>query len=298
MDRLLTMASFVKVVQYGSFTAASSDIGISRALVSRHIADLEGRLGVRLLNRTTRAVTTTEAGQQYYETCQRVLHEVRSGEEGVKNLNVDVQGNIAIIAPKWVGYLEVSTALLHFAKRYPKVNVQLTLGGVSTKTHDFLERGFDIAFQTKTIRDSIVKVKKIADISYVTVASPAYLKGAGIPRHPRDLKDHQCLMQTSEPIWRFMADNELVPVKVSPRFSSNSYAVLCVGAVNDLGVAIVPRRVAAQFLEEGQIQEVMTDFRLEDRPLFAAYAPGSNLPRKVRALLTFLGEWFRKHPLT
>jgi len=297
MDRLATMATFVRVVRNGSFAGAGGETGISRALVSRHISDLEAHLGVRLLNRTTRSVTLTEAGKHYYESCLRVLDEVRVGEEAVQTMQSAVEGNISIIAPKWVGYLEVSAALAQFCNRFPKVNVHLTLGGLSTKMHDFLDRGFDVAFQTKKLPDSGIRVKKIADISYATYASPGYLEKNGVPSRPQDLEHHACLMQAMDAIWRFTRDSEVFTVRTPPRFSSNSYAVLCMTALNDLGVTVVPQRVADSFSGGGGLVRIMQDYELEDRPLYAAYAPGGTPPRKVRELLGFLGEWFREHPL-
>ena len=154
MDRLGTMVTFSKVVKLASFTAAGEELGISRAMVSRHIGDLEAYFGVRLLNRTTRSVTPTEAGEQYYAFCSRVLADIRAGEEAITSLKRGIEGRIAILAPKWLGNFDISQALTDFCKQNPMISIQLTVGGISEKPHDFLERGFDLCIQGKTMRNS------------------------------------------------------------------------------------------------------------------------------------------------
>ena len=149
MDRLLAMTTFTKVVQHSSFTIAGTELGISRSLVSRHISELEASLGVSLLTRTPRSVMLTEAGQHYYEFCSRVISEIRTEEEAIKSIKGDVEGKVSIIAPRWIGNLDIAEALAEFAKQNPKVTIQLAIGGVTTKTYDFLERRFDVAFFTK-----------------------------------------------------------------------------------------------------------------------------------------------------
>ena len=149
MDRFTTMNTFSQVVKQKSFTTAARSLGISRALVSRHITDLEAHLGVRLLNRTTRSINLTEAGASYYEFCNRVIGEIIQAEGAILGRAKEAEGPLSVIAPKWIGSLEVADAVLAFAKRYPKITVDLELGGMSQRTYDFIERGFDVALQTE-----------------------------------------------------------------------------------------------------------------------------------------------------
>lgn len=292
MDRLATMATFAKVAKYSSFTAAAEELGISRALVSRHVTDLEAHFGVRLLNRTTRSVTPTEAGQRYYEMCLRVLSELRSGEDAISTIKSDVAGNIAVLCPKLIGNFDISEALTEFSVLNPKIRIQLHIGEISANPYDFLDKGYDICIQPNNIRDSDIMVKKIGEIGYALVAAPSYLAARGEPQTYKDLLDHDCLTQPGEPIWHVL-DGEKVSLRVQSRFSSNSFLSLCTAAVGGLGIVMLPRRVAASDIERGALRQILPDVQLESRPLYAAYAPGGDVPKKVRVLITYLAEWCR-----
>jgi DNA-binding transcriptional LysR family regulator len=297
VDRLLTMTAFTKVVQCGSFTVAAADLGISRALVSRYIADLEGHLGVRLLNRTTRYVKATEQGQSYFDFCNKILGEIRDKEESLSRVTKTIEGRISIVCPKWVGFEDMSDALTAFCAQNPRINCDLVLGDASSKTHSFLEHGHDIAIFTREVPDSRVKIRRLADISYVVAASPQYLKDHGIPEAPRDLRHYACLVQTYDTVWRFNKNEESLPLRANARFTSNTYTILCKAAVQHLGIALLPSRLAMPRVQSGELQLVLEKFNVEDRPLYAGFAPVGTLPHKVRTLLTFLSEWFRCHSL-
>ena len=293
MDRLVTMTTFAKVVDYSSFTAAAEDLGISRALVSRHITDLETYFGVRLLNRTTRSVTPSEAGLRYYEVCKRVLAELHSGENAITAMKDNIEGNISIVCPKWVGNFDMSDAAVDFCLEHPTISIQLHVGEISLNPHEFLNRGFDVCIQPRRVRDSDIMVKKIGGIEYVLAASPEYLAKHGTPKTVAELSNHNCLTKIAETHWVFQ-DGERAALTQPPRFASNSFFSLCTAAVRGLGIAMLPQRVATLDLARGTLQQVLPGIALEEAPLYAAYAPGGNVPRKVRALVDFLGAWFRQ----
>lgn len=292
MDRLVTMTTFSKVVDYASFTAAAEELGISRALVSRHITDLEEYFGVRLLNRTTRTVSPSEAGLRYYEVCKSVLSELRLGENAISAMKNNIEGNISIVCPKWVGNFDMSDAAVDFCREYPAISIQLHIGEISLNPHEFLNRGFDVCIQPRRVRDSDIIVKKIGGIEYVLAASPDYLERCGEPATVAELSQHECLTKIAEAQWAF-ADGSRVTLNQPPRFASNSFFSLCTAAVRGLGIAMLPRRVASLDLAKGNLRQVLSQVALEEAPLFAAYAPGGNAPRKVRALVDFLGTWFK-----
>ncbi|MBW4332131.1 LysR family transcriptional regulator [Stakelama sp. CBK3Z-3] len=296
MDRLITMATFMKVVDYRSFTAAAEDLGISRALVSRHVTDLEEHFGVRLLNRTTRSVAPSEAGARYYEICKHVLADLRTGENEIIALKDNIEGNISIVCPKWVGNFDISDAAVDFCIEYPEITIQLHVGEISLNPHEFLSRGFDVCIQPRRVRDSDVIVKKIGGIEYVLVATPEYLEARGEPAAIADLAGHDFLTKLNEAHWTFH-DGSRVTLQQPVRFASNSYFTLCTAAARGLGIALIPRRVAEFDLREGYLHQVLPSQQLEDAPLYAAFAPGGNVPRKVRALISFLGTWFKKREL-
>ncbi len=292
MDRLVTMTTFMKVVDHSSFTAAAEELGISRALVSRHISDLEEHFGVRLLNRTTRSVTPSEAGLRYYAVCKRVLAELREGENEIIAIKDKVEGNISIVCPKWVGNFDMSDAAVDFCREYPDITIQLHIGEISLNPNEFLNRGFDVCIQPRRVRDSDVIVKKIGGIDYVLVTSPDYLEARGEPVDAAALAGHDCLTKLGETHWTF-DDGSRVPLKLPSRFSSNSYFTLCTGATRGLGIAMLPRRVAEHDLRQGSLRQILPSIAIEEAPLYAAYAPGGNVPKKVRTLIAFLGTWFR-----
>ena len=296
MDKFTTMKTFAKVLNYASFTAAASDLGISRALVSRHIIELELHFGVRLLNRTTRSVTPTEAGLRLYDLCNRVLGELRTGEESITALKESIEGDISVLAPTWVGNFDLSQAMVDFALENPHINVQLNIGEVSGNPHEFLNRGFDVCIQPDEIRDSDIMVKKVGEIEYLLTASPGYLSTHGEPLTLADLGDHACLAKLGENIWHFK-NNQDFTVKTPPRFSSTSFLSLCTAAVGGLGIALLPRRVAAMDLQDGKLQHVLANMPVEGRPLYVAFTPGGGVPRKIRVLIDFLSDWFKTRAL-
>lgn len=296
MDKLTSMTTFAKVLNYASFTAAAADLGISRALVSRQITELETYFGVRLLNRTTRSVTPTEAGLRFYELCNRVLGELRAGEDSIAAIKQSVEGDISILCPNWVGNFDVSQAVVDFAKKNPKINIQLNIGEVSGNPHEFLSRGYDVCIQPDAIRDSDIMVKKIGEIEYLLAASPEYLARRGDPLSIADLAQHDCLPKRSETAWVFK-DGQRFLLKSSPRFSSTSYLTLCTAAVSGLGITLLPRRVAGMDLRDGNLCQVLSDVPLEGRPFYIAFTPGGGVPRKIRVLIDFLSDWFKKRSL-
>ena len=297
MDRFTTMATFVEVVKRSSFTTAARSRGISRALVSRHIADLEAHLGVSLLTRTTRSLNLTEAGREYYQLCSRVLSEIGTQEQLISGRNREVEGPLAIIAPKWIGDLDLADAVTEFCKAHPRVSAELTLGGMNPKSYDFIDQGFDVAIHTRSIPNSRIKARRIASIRFVVCAAPSYLDRRRQPSAPKVLAEHDCLVQPNDPIWTFGKGKVTAKIKIPKSFSSNSYLVLRTAALKGLGITLLPYRMVSEDLKQGALVELLKGNPTAERPLYAAFAPGGSPPEKVHSLIAYLGEWFRKHPL-
>lgn len=298
MDRLTTMRSFVAVVDSSSFSTAARTLGLSRALISRHIADLEEQLGTRLLNRTTRAVTLTEAGAGHIQFCRHLLAELQEEEDKLRGLRERPEGSLSVVSPKWIGSLDLGDAVASFAAEHPLIQVKLELGGLSERTHEFLSSGYEIAFQTKTMRDSSVMVKKIATLQFVVCASPGYLQRTMRPTDPSDLARHRCLVHTQDPIWHLTNQDERIHVKPQTvAFSSNTYLVLQKAAVRGMGIAVLPVRSVLRELEQRELEIILPGFTVPDRPLYAVYAPGAYRVRKIQCFIDFIGQWYRSHPL-
>src|SRR5580698_7393220 len=213
MDRLTLMRSFVGVTKSRSFSQAARSLGISGSLVSRHVAELERDLDVRLVNRTARTVSLTEAGTRYGEFAARIIDEIDREEETLRGLRNKAEGSLAIISPKWIGSNDVGDAIVAFSARYPKIHIRFEVGGMSARAYDFLDQGFDVAFHTRHVRDCNLMLRKIADLQFALCAAPAYLHRAGPPMLAAELSDHDCLVNTNDPIWHLTQDGHDVHLK-------------------------------------------------------------------------------------
>ena len=292
------MKSFVAVVRLESFAGAARSLSISRALVSRHIADLERQVGIRLVNRTTRSVNLTEAGKRYLDFAQRILNEIAHEDAAMVGLRENAEGELSVVSPKWIGSLDLGDAVAAFAAEHPKIHVRLELGGLSERTYNFIEEGYDIAFHTKHLRDSSIMVKKIAPLKFVLCAAPKYLEQHGVAETPLDLANHDSLIHVNDPVWHFTRAGKKVVFK-SHRivFSSNTYLVLQKAAIRGMGIALLPMRSVYQEIESGTLLPVLPEYAAPERPLYAAYAPSRPLIRKVRVFVDFIAEWFKAHPI-
>ncbi|MBL4826267.1 MAG: LysR family transcriptional regulator [Spongiibacteraceae bacterium] len=292
------MKSFVAVVKEKSFAGAARSMGISRALVSRQIAELERQLSTRLMNRTTRSISLTESGTRYYEFTKRVLKEIDDEDAAIRGIRDKAEGSLSIISPKWIGILDLGDAITTFAVEQPKIRVRLDLGGLSDRTHEFIDSGYDIAFHTHYLRDSSIKVRKIATLDFVLCASPDYIKKHGEPNTPAELSKHDCLLHPNDPIWHFNQGSNTLHFKPDEsEFVSNTYLILQKAAIRDMGVAMLPTRTISNDLKKGRLQILLPDFPITSRPLYAAFSPGDYTVKKVRLFIDFMVEWFRDRPL-
>lgn len=297
MDCFTVMSTFVAVARTRSFTAAADARGISRALVSRHIADLEARVGVRLVNRTTRSVNLTEAGEQHFEFCARVLRELEEQESQLARSREKAEGPLAILSPKWIGTLDLADAVAQFCAEYPAIKVKFELADRTGRVFDFVENGFDLAFQTKNIRDSGLIVRKVASLKFALCAAPSYIANHGRPVSLKDLARHDCLVHVNEPTWQFSSQRQKAHQKIQRvGFSSNTYLALERAAVAGLGVAMLPLRSAAPEIAAGNLDVLLPDHPIPERPLYVGHAQGHQKIKRIRCFIDFMGRWFKRHP--
>lgn len=296
MDRLLLMRSFVTVAQLGSFSRAARTLNSSGSLVSRHVAELERQVGVRLVNRTARSVSLTEPGVRYAEFAARILKEIEAEDASIAQLNDRAEGSLGVVSPKWIGSLDLGDAIAAFSAEHPKICVRFELGGLSDRTYDFLDSGFDIALHTRDLRDSGVRLRKITSLPFVLCASKEYVDRHGAPAHPNDLASHDCLVHVNEPVWRLGhgATSTLHKIR-NVAYSSNSYLALRKAALLGRGIALLPERSAHDDLLSGTLQTLLPTHPAPERPLYAVYGPGQPTPRKITVFLEFLTRWFREH---
>ncbi|MCW4385668.1 LysR family transcriptional regulator [Salinibacterium sp. SYSU T00001] len=289
------MKTLAAVARSSTFSGAASELGISPSLVSRHVADLESQVGVRLVNRTPRSVTLTPAGFEYAAFVERILQEIEDTDAQLAGRQHTAEGQLSVICPKWIGSLDLGAAIAAFVKEHPRIRVRMELGGISDRLYDFLDRGFDVAFHARDPRDSRVRVRRVSELPFMLAASPEYLAERGTPLTPADLQQHTLISHVSDPVWRLGMGEEQVTVKVhDPIVATNAYLVMEQLVESGSGIALIPRRPALPALASGAIVEVLPQLPPPPRSLYAVHGPGGQTPERVKVFLDFMTDWFRR----
>ena len=293
MDRLVVMRTFAMVARSTNFSNAAAVLDISPSLVSRHVADLESQLGVRLVHRTPRSVTLTPAGTEYAEFVDRILREIDEADERIAQTKSSTEGRISVISPKWLGS-DLGAALGAFMAANPKMTLRLELGGVSDRAYDFIDRGFDVAFHARDPRDSRVRVRRITELPFSLIASADYLAEHGEPTTPAELSAHRLLVHTNDASWTFGSGDEQVTYRPqNPHLSTNAYLIIEQLVEDGRGIGLVPRRSMDRALASGRVVEVLPHLRPQSRSLYAVHGPGGQTPERVKIFLDFVTDWFR-----
>jgi len=290
------MTVFAKVVGAGSLSAAARELGLSPALVSRDLAALEARLGVRLINRTTRSLHLTDEGASYYEACSRLLAEVDEADAAVAAGRVEPQGVLRVALPASFGHIHVAPRIPAFAAQYPKVRLALSL---SDRSVNVIEEGFDIAVRIAELEDSSLAARKLAPNRRVVCASPDYLARHGTPRLPEDLIHHNVLTTGDFAMsWDFK-DPRGKPgtVRVGGRHACDNWEVLREWALAGLGIALKSTWDVYQHLQDGSLVELFPGYAFHsDVAIYAVYPHRRHLPAKTRVFIEFLAALFGPEP--
>jgi DNA-binding transcriptional LysR family regulator len=296
MDRFQVVESFVRVAHVGSFTKAAMQLGLSRAMMSRRILDLEARLGVRLLNRSTRKVTLTEEGSVYLARCERVLNELETAEREVARSGRVPLGTVKILAPKSFGVVHLSDAVIAFCDAQPQIRVSLSLSDFTFRPSDFVDEGFDVAIRIADIRDSALLSRRIARLNWVLCASPDFLRRHGTPSAVQELAQYPCLAHLGsdehDRVWRFDGPGG-ESVRVDGPFHSNSALALRKAALAGLGIALAPEYCIASDLETGALARILPQCAVR-HPVVALYPRAPHVSKKVRLFVEFLVRWFKR----
>jgi DNA-binding transcriptional LysR family regulator len=294
-NALQEITVFARIVGTGSLSAAARDLGMSTAVVSRRLAALEARLGVRLVNRTTRSLHLTDEGAAYYETCNRVLADIEEADAAVTAGRAEPRGVLRIALPASFGHQHVAPLVPKFAERYPDVQLALSL---SDRAVNVVEEGFDLAVQIADLADSSLAARKLAPNRRVVCASPAYLARHGEPRTPKDLARHNCLATDFSMSWDYRAPNgEPGSVRVSGRYACDNWAVLREWALAGLGIALKSTWDVRRHLEDGSLVSLLPGYTFaSDVAIYAVYPHRRHLPAKTRAFIEFLAESFGPEP--
>lgn len=296
MDPLDGIATFARVVESGSFSAAADRLALSKSAVSAHVQRLEERLGVRLLNRTTRRLSVTEAGAAYYRHCARILAEAEAAEQAAGALQREPRGTLRISAPDSFGTMHVAPAVPAFLRRYPELSVDITLSPAHV---NLLEEGLDLAIRIGVLEDSPLVVRKLAPSRLVLCAAPAYLGERGKPREPGDLARHNCLCTSLLPWgdeWRLAGKRGERRVAVSGSLRSNSADMLRSAAIDGIGIALLPSWAVAEELRSGVLQRVLEGWEPPASTIYAVYAGNRLMSMKVRAFVDHLARCIGRRP--
>jgi DNA-binding transcriptional LysR family regulator len=283
------LAIFAKVADLRSFSAASAELGLSKPTVSKSVARLEGRLGARLFNRTSRRLALTDAGRTLLERASRMLSEAEAAESEARAQSAAPRGLVRLAVPMSFGLREVAPALPDFLARYPDVSVDLHL---SDATVDLIGEGFDAALRIAALPDSSLLARRLCAVPRVVVAAPSYLKARGTPKHPRDLAAHACLGYAYLPaadVWRFSnkAGDE-VAVRISGPLRVNNADALMPALLAGYGLAVQPLFLVRGALASRQLVAVLAGWSLPEIALHLVMPPGGPRPARVEALMEFL----------
>ena len=297
MDRLECDRMFLAVMETGSFTGAAEKLGTSSGQASKLLSRLEGELGVRLLNRTTRSVSPTEAGSAYHDRLKPLVEELEALDLDIRNISQSPRGRLRLTAPLTFGTLEMAPALNEFAVRYPDIELDVSF---TDRVVNVVDEGFDLAIRVGRPVDSSLIIRRLCAVRIVVVAAPGYLDRHGSPEVPSDLAHHACIIDTNfrEPNrWPFRTrDGDVEMVNVSGRIRySNGEACLQAAAL-ELGLACVPAFVAADALRSGRVTQLLSSFEMEPYDVHVLYPHSRHLATKVRLLVDFLVERYRQTP--
>lgn len=296
MDRFLEMQTFGAVVDAGSFVKAADALGMSKAAVSRHVGDLEARLGVRLLQRTTRRLSLTGEGQVFHARSKELLAGLDEAEAEITSRSGAASGRLRINAPVTFGIRHLAPLWGVFRARYPQVTLDVTL---ADRVVDLVEEGYDLAIRIATLPSSTLISKRLATTRMVLCASPDYLKARGAPRQPAELAAHAVISYSywsTGDEWHFDGPQGHVSVKTRPCMHTNSGDTCRAAALAHQGVILQPTFLVGDDLAAGTLVELMPEFRSLELGIYAIYPTRKHVSPKVRALVDFLAGHFEQTP--
>ena len=293
MDKLKQLESFVAVATKGSLTATALAEGVAPAVIGRRIDALEERLGVKLLVRTTRRISLTHEGSAFLEDCQRLLADLANAEASVSAGGVKASGHLRVTAPAGFGRRHVAPQVPRFIALHPEVSVSLNL---SDRVVDIVNEGFDCAVRVGDLPDSSLISVRLADNRRLCVATPGYLKRAGVPQHPSDLARHECLTLSSDASqtrgWAFRVDGEVTHLRPHGRLNCSDGQVLHNWCLQGLGIAWRSTWEVQSEVAAGRLQTVLEDFAAPPNGIFAVFPHARHLPLRVRLWIDLLKQTY------
>lgn len=283
---------FIKVVQAGSFVRAARQLGIPSSTASAKVSALEASLGVTLLQRTTRKLHLTEAGQLFFIRCLKGFDEISSAEAEVKSAQEEVKGHLRVTAPFDLGSTCLMGLISAFKRKYPRVTLELIL---SDSFKDLLSEGIDLAIRAGSLSDSSLIAKRLGIATWAPFASPSYLKRAGTPSHPKDLGKHSCLQFS--PLgtegWKFSNGRTTVVVPLPFEIGGNDVNLIKALAVSGNGIALLPTFACLNEIKDRKLIQILSEWSVFSDPIHLVYPRQKFVPLKVRAFVDVATEEFR-----
>lgn len=297
MNELEEMRSFIQLVDSGSATKAANVRGLAVSAISRRLKDLETRLGVQLLNRTTRRMSLTDEGRLFYDHAIRILDDLKEAEAQVSQTGGALSGTLKIAVPVSFGIAHLSPAVSAFMHAHHDIAIHLDM---SDRRVDLVEEGFDLAIRIGSLADSSLIARKIGTFRHVACASPDFFSARQIPQHPDDISGWPglCYGNMTRPnIWKHVGpDGEAGSVTVEPRLVANNGDALREAAIAGLGILSSPSFIVHRAIEEKLLQPVLLDFQWFEMAIYAVYPPTRHLSQRVRRFIDFLASRFGDHP--
>lgn len=300
MNNPLDMYIFAKVVELRSFSSAAKQLGFSRSAISKHVSKLEDRLGARLLNRSTRKLSLTEAGHSAFAHCARIVAEVEASELSVQRFVGQARGKLRVSAPAAFGRMYVVPVLPEYLQRHPDVSIEVTL---SDQLVNLVEGQFDVAISSSPLVHANLIRRELAPIRWLVCASPDYLRAAGTPLHPRDLREHNCIFYSSSAVrgdlWTFTRARESHTIEVRGNLRVNNSESVRDAVTCGLGIALLPTYAAPTEIRRGILAPILPDWTPQGTfgsSLTAHFISDRQLMPKIRTLVDFLVSRFGRRP--
>lgn len=295
MDKFEAMRVFCSVIEAGGFAPAADRMGLSTSAVSRHVAQLEAHLNVRLLNRTTRRMSPTDEGFAYFERCTQLLADLEETEASVSGEARRPHGRLRLTAPIALATLRLAPAFAAFSRQYPDITLDILL---SDSIADFAEEGLDLAIRVGRVGSENLVARHIGDSVLLVAAAPDYLRRAGTPSCPDDLAHHECLTYTYSSIgnqWSFEDSNgKTMTTRIGGPINANNGMLLAEIAAAGGGIAFAPCFILQPLIDAGRLQRVLPDWGTPRLPIHAVYPTRRHLSAKVQSMTGFLTDWFAK----
>jgi len=291
MGVLTWMETFAAVVKSGSFTKAAEQLGISKSFVSKQVSQLENNLGTRLLHRSTRKLSLTDEGVQFYKHCNLIVNEAEKAKAEVTDSGQNPRGRVRITVPQSLIISNAGKVLLDFQDVYPKIELEIIVSGASK---DIIDEGIDLALRIGQIEDSALICKKLYECVFQAVAAPGYIRQYGKPKTPIDLTHHNCLIYASSKLsshWPFRLPNgKEIKINTRGKLSCNDGHLIVKAALDGKGIAFAPSILFQHYIDEGKLTLLLSQYAQPPVSISALYPSNQNLSTKVRVLIDFLSE--------